>query len=244
MQRQVLKILPGILLFLCAHGYVAHAQLLTYHLAKADSLFQQKRYTQSLELYQSIFDKNQFTPAMLLKMAYVEEGLENVARTLYYLSVYYVNTKDERVVSKINELASKHRLSGYEQTDTEQLLTVYQEYHTSITGILGALTFLLLAMVVYNKRHGRPAISVFASLVFVLLLLGLHINLPTTYQAGITMNPATYVMSGPSAGASVVRILGEGHRVHIRGEKDVWWNVSYNNTDAYIKRDNLLLINH
>ncbi len=221
---------------------VAHAQLLQYHLNKADSLFQQKRYTQSQEIYQLLFDKGQYSPAMLLRMAYIEEGLGNVASTLYYLSVYYHRTHDDRVLSKINELASKHRLSGYELTDAEHFLSLYKEHHSQLTYVLLALTVLMFSLAAIRKRRQQSMAYAIALSVFFTLLLGLHINLEPAYRTGITNNPVTYALSGPSAGASVLKIMEDGHKLHIRGKKDVWLKVSLNGQEAYIRQDNLRMI--
>ncbi len=242
MQSPVLKILLPCVLIILLTPAVTQAQLLQYHLNKADSLFQQKRYTQSQEIYQLLFDKGQYSPAMLLRMAYIEEGLGNVASTLYYLSVYYHRTHDDRVLSKINELAGKHRLSGYELTDAERFLSLYQGHHQQLTYVLLALTVLMLSIAVTRKRRQQSMAFAIVLSAFFTLLLGLHINLEPAYRTGITNNPVTYAMSGPSAGASVLKIMEEGHKLHIRGKKDVWLRVVLNGNDAFIRQDNLRLI--
>ena len=83
MQRQVLKILliiPGLCGFFAAAGQVS-----SFRLGQADSLYEKKQYTQSLEHYQAMLQKGEYTPAMLLKMAYIEEGLGRVGQALYCL---------------------------------------------------------------------------------------------------------------------------------------------------------------
>ena len=48
-----------------------------------DSLFQAKRYTQSFDLYHEIlFSYKKASPGMLLKMAYIKEGLGNYSEAL------------------------------------------------------------------------------------------------------------------------------------------------------------------
>src|ERR1041385_4283576 len=68
---------------------------------QADSLFRAKQYMQSLEVYQSLFSEQRYSPAMLLKMAYIQEGLGKIGQTLYYLKLYHVATDDEQALRKI-----------------------------------------------------------------------------------------------------------------------------------------------
>jgi tetratricopeptide (TPR) repeat protein len=242
MQNPVLKNLLCLVVALLSLSSTSNAQLLNYHLAKADSLFQQKRYTQSLELYKSILAKNQFSPAMLLKMAYMEEGLENIAQTMYYLSFYYSITKDERAQAKITEMASKHKLSGYEYSDKEKLIGLYNDYSELVSFLLGSFALFLFSLMVYQKRKGHKPVGSLVTMALVLLLLVIHTNFKPAHQTAIVAQPNTYLMSGPSAGASVIRIINEGNRMIITGEQDVWVKIRYQEKDAYIKRDNLLVI--
>src|SRR5689334_2250894 len=65
---------------------------------QADSLFRSKQYTQSLEVYQAMFKERKYSPAMLLKMAYIQEGLGKIGQTLYYLKLYHLATDDEQAL--------------------------------------------------------------------------------------------------------------------------------------------------
>ncbi len=47
-------------------------------------------------------------------------------------------------------------------------------------------------------------------------------------------------MNGPSAGASVISIVRDGHRVQVLGKEDVWLKVQWGEGVAYIKENNLL----
>ena len=53
----------------------SYAQRAEDEILQADSLFRAKQYTQSLSIYQSLLNKNSYSNAMLLKMAYIQEGL-------------------------------------------------------------------------------------------------------------------------------------------------------------------------
>lgn len=237
MQSPFYKIIPVVILQVIS--MTSAAQSLRYHLAKADSLYQQKRYTQSLELYQSIFAQKQYTPAMFLKMAFIEEGLGHVAPALYYLNLYAIATRDDHVLAKITDVATKNGLSGYEVTDADRVLTNYYEHHQQISLALGALALFFVSLMTYLRSHEKKPAGVWTALLIVVVLLFLHTNFSWGTTSAIIAQPNSYMMNGPSAGASVVRILDDGHRVEVLGEKDVWVKIRFNNREGFIKKDNL-----
>ena len=242
MQSSIFKNILLTLLLSAAGLSSLCAQSLTYHLAKADSLFEQKRYTQSLELYQSIFAQKQYTPAMLLKMAFIEEGLNHPSLALYYLNLHYQATRNEHVLSKIIDFASKEGLNGYEVSDTDRLLATYDEYHTNITGTLAAGILLVMSLIIFQRTRKVKPVGSWIGLVFLLVLLSFHNNFNGYRPSAIIMKPNTYVMNGPSAGASVVGIIQEGNCVKVLDKNDVWMKVKLNNRDVYIKESNLWLL--
>lgn len=241
MQNRLLKIVPHLfLLFFLFNSTNAAGQSLSYHLTKADSLFAQKRYTQSLDLYRSIFNQQQYTPSMFLKMAYIEEGLDHLAPALYYLNLYYMASRDERVIPKIKEMADKNRLDGFEFSDRERILYLYGEYHVTLSAALIAIALFLISLLVFLRSRKKRAYGVWSTLLIVLAIILVHNNFPLQNKTAIISSGNTYLMSGPSAGASVVQIIGEGHRVNVLGQEDVWVQIQWRNKVAYIKADNLL----
>src|SRR5688500_4150311 len=125
MQSRVLKILiSGCILFFGGVSLL-HAQVSGHRLNQADSLFVDKKYTQSLDHYRTILAQNEYSPAMLLKMAYIEEGLNRVGQALYYLNLYYLASNDKTVITKMEELAARYNLQGYENSETDKALSFY-----------------------------------------------------------------------------------------------------------------------
>ncbi|HEY9006575.1 MAG TPA: SH3 domain-containing protein [Ohtaekwangia sp.] len=239
MQRGVSKNL--LILSIFFFGVVAaSAQVSTHRLAEADSLFKNKRYTQSLEQYRTIFEQKQFSPAMLLKMAYIEEGLQRTGEALYYLNLYYNVTDDQAVLEKMEELANKHSLEGYEQTDTSRFLSFYNDYHWSVGLGLMALAVFLLSLSFYLKRKKEMLWPSITALLVVLALLGVHNTLGERAASGIVSQENTYLMDGPSPGASVISVVESGHRVEILGKKDVWIKIRWKGVTAYVKQNRLL----
>lgn len=242
MQNALLKIIPFLLFVACTQfSTPVSAQGLQYHLAKADSLFAQKRYTQSLDLYTSVFNQGQYTPAMFLKMAYIEEGLDHVPQAMHYLNLYYLVTQDERVVTKIKEVASTKKWDGYEFNDFERFMSLYHRYHMLIALSLMAICSVFLFLLVWQRvRQHKASMGLWIVLLICSALLAAHINFPAQYRTGIVANSNTYLMTGPSAGASVAQIINEGHRVRIIGKRDVWLKVQWHDKEAYIRQDQLL----
>jgi len=218
----------------------AIAQKTGFRLTQADSLYDKKQYVQSLEHYQQILAQGEYSPAMLLKMAYVEEGLDHAGKALYYLNLYYLATNDKGALDKMEELATKYNLEGYETSDSDLVLSFYHDYHRDISLALGAIALFCLALVLFWKKKGKRSVAVGTVLVIVLVAMMAHVNLGGKISTGIIGEPNTYLLDGPSAGASVVSVVGEGHKFEIVGREDVWYKVRWNNNTVFVKDHNLL----
>lgn len=222
-----------------AYSYAQHAQ---EEVQQADSLFRAKQYTQSLGIYQSLLNKNSYSNAMLLKMAYIQEGLNRPALCLYYLNLYQQAADDHQTADKMEELARKYRLEGYQTSDTSQALEYLQKNNLPIIRMLSVLILFFLALLVYQKRKanlvGVPAFMVFLFSICLVVVT----NWGTGPSLAIISTGNTYLMSGPSAGASVVAIVEEGHRLTISGKEDVWLKVTWREKEAFIKETQVLPI--
>ena len=236
MQRPFLKFLT-LSILLTATTFASSAQTSGYRLSVADSLFQAKRYTQSLEHYEEILAQRQYTPAMLLKMAYVHEGLNQIGPAMYYLNLYYIATNDESVVTKMDELATKYNLEGYDTTDTDRFWSFYLENHLLLSLALAAIIILMLSIMYHTraKLHVRPIATPIAVVVLSVVLF-VHQQYGIRRTRGIIAEAATYLMDGPSAGASVIDVIGDGHRVEVIGRKDVWMKIRWDDEIAYVKQ--------
>lgn len=235
MQIHLLKIL-AILAFLI---WPNSARAQTESLRKADSLFKAKQYTQSFDNYHLILLEKKYTPSMLLKMAYIQEGLGHVSQSLHYLQTYYRVTGDESALKKIEALAEKNKLDGYtqEKFSVQGLLASYRVQTMAITA--GLIALCLFSGWATRKKGGTPTGALLVSSLLLFLLVG-QANFLEAPQQGIVRQSSTYLMSGPSAGASVMAIIDEGHQLRILGQRDIWLEVEWQNRIAYIKEDKLL----
>jgi hypothetical protein len=239
-QRRFLKFLTLAIALTLSTFTSSRAQTSHFRLHTADSLFEAKRYTQSLEHYEEILRQKQYTPAMLLKMAFIYEGLNQIGSAMYYLNLYYLATNDKSTRAKMDELATKYDLEGYDTTDSDRFQTFYLDHHLSISLLLAALIILMLSMM-YRKRmkmHQRPVGSAVV-IVVLLALLFTHQQFGIAETKGVIAKASTYVMDGPSAGASVIDVVSDGHRVEVMGKQDVWMKIRWENEVAYVKENAL-----
>jgi hypothetical protein len=233
LQNIIFKILAFSLLSLSALAAKPGETLL-----KADSLFNQQAYTEALPLYQQLLEKNRASPAMLLRMAYIQEGLGHIPESLYLLNLYYRETSDEDAAARIRELAGRYELSGYDIIEEEYLRSIIRRYQLPIVGTLLIFSLILTGLILY-RRIKQQHRSVITTLFLMVLLGGLFyfVNVRPSYSKGILMQNNTYLMRGPSAGAGVLTQLKAGHQLEVLGREDVWVKVIWNNEIAYVKAD-------
>ena len=221
--------------------YNVCAQSHTAELKKADSLFQAKQYTQSFELYATLLKEKQYSSAMLLKMAYSQEGLGHTSMSLYYLNLYYQASHDEQALGKMEEIASKNRLEGYQLSDFSKLFILLQRYSFQITTMLLSITLFFFVLIFFQKiKQQKKPVAPAIALVFFLALLFVYNHFGDYMKVGIVATSSTYLMSGPSAGSSVIDIIGEGHQLNILGQTDVWIKVNWKDKEVFIKESSLL----
>ncbi|ELR68708.1 hypothetical protein C900_05891 [Fulvivirga imtechensis AK7] len=207
---------------------------------QADSLFQARKYTESFEIYQHLLHKERLvSPSMLLKMAFIKEGLGDYTQALYYLNLYYLHTADKKALTKMEELAKKKDLRGYEFNDLEFFKTIFFKYFNEIVLVLLTISLLLMVLILYRKKADQRPVGLAISIVVVLGLLFYTLNFGKDYNRGIITQNNTYLMEGPSAGAKVVTIIGKGHRLPIGGQKDVWTQTEWEGKEAYVKQDKI-----
>lgn len=237
-QTRFLKIiLSCVITFLSIYS---HAKTLDSKLAEADSLFKLKRYTQSLVIYEALLSVQQYSPAMLLKMAYIQEGLGKIGKSLYYLNLYYQITGDEQALVKMEEVASKNRLEGYKNIQAEQFYYYVKKYSYVVSVAFAGLALLTLSWMFYRRRSGTKPIVALVILMILLLVLALQVNFPLKNSSVMISENNTYLMKGPSAGAPVIGVVSEGHKLQLLGRKDVWMKVKWNDQAVYVKQNQVI----
>jgi len=222
--------------FSCQHS-IAQSQ----KIIQADSLFRAKQYTQSLEVYQSLFNEQKYSPAMLLKMAYIQEGLGKIGQTLYYLKLYHLATDDEQALRKMEELAGKFGLSGYERNDASRMQQWIDKKITIVQFGLAALLLLICILIFIRKtKEQKPW---FAAVAIILVATAIfYLNNFYSDNSVIVNNDHAYLMQGPSAGAPVVAVVAEGNQLQLLGQNDVWLKVKWQDKIVYVKNNSALKV--
>jgi len=207
----------------------------------ADSLFRSKQYTQSLEVYQSLFNEKRYSPAMLLKMAYIQEGLGKIGQTLYCLKLYHLASDDEQALHKMEELAVKFKLSGYEANDASRFQQWIDKKIIIVQlGLAGIL--LLVSYVIFIERKKEKKSWLAAVVVIVVSASIFYLNNFYSSSSVIVGNDRTYLMEGPSSGAPVAGILEEGNQLQLLGHTDVWLKVKWMDKIVYVRNSSVLKV--
>lgn len=207
-------------------------------LGYADSLFEAKKYTESFEVYEAVLEQGDYTSRMLLKMAFIREGLGDVSGALYFLNQYYNQTSDKKVLGKLEEIARDNQLVGYEFNDADFFINIFRQFRIQFIVSIGAVALFLFGLVYSkNRKYGKTPIPTGIALTISLLLLFYIVNYGVAFDKGIIVDPQTYLMTGPSGGADVIGIIEKGHRVDIIGVEGIWVKIRWDGQEVYI-RDN------
>lgn len=207
----------------------------------ADSLFNQQKYTEALSLYNQMYAKGQASSAMLLKMAFIQDGLGDYAEALYYLDKYYQLSADRNVVGKIQELADSNELKGYGYNDTHYFLALLGRYQLQLLLLLLAIIGSLLVYIMKKSKSGdKPFAAGIIQIILIVCLLGLNnVNPPVR---AIIIATETLLRSGPSAGAEPIEIITKGHKVKVLEQNEVWTKIEWDGREVYLRNGKLRVI--
>lgn len=236
MQKRSVKIITLIFVFIFL-DFTAKATSSTALIQSADSLFINKRFTQALQLYEQVYSNSNYTPSMLLKMAYIHEGLGDIAKTQYFLQVYFLATNDHSVLDKSEEVAKKYGLEGYSITTWDRFRLLLIDYRTVIISVMMMVVLLFLGLVVYMSLRNQRLLAPISAVLATSIVLVFFLQLQRDGDFAILNQPNIYLMSGPSVGANVVEIVDAGHKVEVVETEDVWLKVIWQQQHAYVKSD-------
>ena len=208
-------------------------------LAKADSLFVGQKYTEAFDIYRDVFLTGDVTESMLVKMAFIKEGLGDDVQALYYLDQYYNLTADKSILLKMEELANTNGLNGYDVEDKDFFLNFMNLYSRQIQLTLMSVCVFLLFFSFRSKKKNRLPIGVPVLQVILLLMVLTLSNNWIQSDTEIIQSP-TLLMSGPSAGSEPVGWVNEGHKIRVLGKSDVWTKISWQDDHAYIRNSKLI----
>ena len=209
---------------------------------KADSLFNLKRYSESKILYDSIFYKeNKYSNSMLLKMATIEESLDNYEKSIYYLELFQKNKNENKVLDKINDIVDDKNLNGFENSDKKIFINIYKKYRSNILALL--LTLISIIFIVNLVRYFRKNVINFVLPFFYIssLLSLLIINIKPPSDA-IVFKDYTFIMKEPSSGSDLYSILNKGDKLIVSKDLEVWYEIILDGKKRYVRKKNVRLI--
>jgi hypothetical protein len=236
------KLFQVFLLLFCLSSQLAYSQNPTQDLLKADSLFKQQDYTTSFRIYKDILNKgHQYSPQMLLKMAYIQEYFQDYTATMYYLHLYYDKTPNRAVLKKMEDLALRQNYSGYAYSDLEFFQTQFNKRYLDILqGLLMAAVFVLILMIRRRQKHKRFSRGFQVGFLGFLAFIVYFINFLGFGRQGIISRDNVAIMSAPAAGASWIATASAGHKIGLKQEKDIWYETEWNGRKAYIRKKNVI----
>ena len=210
-------------------------------LLSADSLFFQQKYTEAYKQYELLFESDQASSSMLLKMAFIQDGLGNYTEALFFLDKYYQSSADRNVVAKIEELAKANDLAGYNYDDGEYFEALLSKYQVHFSLLLFSIMLMLLVyMVRKSKESERPVAAGIIQIVVGICLI-MVINFKTASEA-ILVTDQTLLRTGPSAGAEPIEMLPKGHKVKVVDRDDVWTQIVWDGREVYVRSGKLRAI--
>jgi tetratricopeptide (TPR) repeat protein len=208
-------------------------------LQKADSLFVTKNYQEAMIIYEDLLQNDEiYSPAMLLKMAFISEGIGDYSNGSFYLAKYYDLNPNPRVITKIKTLTEQSNLIGYELNDRDRFMRFLTDLQMEITSVFAFLLILsLILLFVFRKTADQPRYYL-PSLLFLVLTFVAN-NFLSEPNTGIVTGSPTLVMDKPTAAGKLLKIAYPGHRVVIKSSKDIWFEVTWGNQRAFIKKENI-----
>ena len=206
---------------------------------RGDSLFIAEKYTEAFEDYNKIFESGFFTPAMLLKMAFIKEGLGDHTLSLYFLEAYYQQTGDREALIKMSEIASNDQYQGYAINDFQFFESNLIKYGHYLQLTLSTVILIMLILLLRTKKGDLSLVGLSAVLFICLTALLLTTNDFIGSSQAIIYEPAT-LMSGPSGASEPIERIGQGHKVEIIDRSTVWTEIEWNGQRSFIRNSKLL----
>ena len=207
----------------------------------ADSLYNQKKFSEAREVYFQLYEQGFSSPATLLKMALVHEGLGETGQALYFLSAYYSETEDAKAYEKILTVANARGVKGYELNEWEKLTIWITNRKAIYLPVAIGLSVLFMAIMIFNAKRANTNAKFAAGFVS-LLFIGVSFSAINFLQPPdkAVVTTEVYFMSGPSAAANLISLIPEGNQVKLTGENDIWAEAEWNDKKGFLRKTDLL----
>lgn len=209
---------------------------------RADSLFATGRYLAAYEAYSQLRPEDRQL-YHLLRMAYIQEGLQQHAKTLYHLMEYYAHTQKQQVWNKVATLSKTQGMGGYELEEEERILLWLLSHKGWLFGLNGSL-WLFVVILCFLRRRGRfrRGVGLFVLSLGLLALLERHMWLP---QRAVVLENHTGLHAGPSGAAPLyVSVLPPGTLLRVQRRGGLWTKVYWEGRQGYVRTQRLGLLRY
>lgn len=228
------KFLFSLLILLTITITVGYTQSLEKELVKADSLYEKKQYISAIKIYKKIYNEGNSSPAMLLKLARIEEGMGNLGQSMFYLEKYYQFTKDEKVIDYLKETSENKKAIGFDYGFTYQANLFYKEWKVYFQLLLSILIFFSLGMIIKHQNSLQKKKTYFAIALIPILIVAFLNNYNGKSEAIVISSPS-YLLEGPSSGSNLIEQISVPAKIQVKNQVDVWSKVIFEDKEAYIK---------
>lgn len=213
---------------------------------KADAVFKQKDYYNSLELYHSMLltKGSSINPSTYLKLAFIHEKMNNVPEALYYLSKYNEKNPSSKASDKIATLAEINNLRGYKQTDLVLIYQYFKQFYILIIAFFLLIASFISVVLISKYFKNEPIQRRYKITLFLyIVILFLVVNFPFNNNFLIVKKKEARLRDEPSAAGAISEIVYGGEKFNYIGKKDIWLRIYLNNSFYYIKRDDVWILN-
>jgi len=223
---------------------------------KANNLYKEANYKQSIEYYHKIIDKNYHSAEIYYNLgnAYLKSNQIPFA-ILYYEKALKLKPNNEDIKSNLDyaNLFVNNEIQNTSQFFVDRIILTITNTFSSNTWALIAIAMLILtlaqlAIFLFGKTHRTRKIFFFSSIMtFVVVIFTLFLsyqnmqNIVNPKQA-IIMQP-TSLKSSPTNKGTDIYILSPGIKVQITNTSDQWYEIRLpNGSKGWIIKDKLAKI--
>jgi len=238
MQMLKFKFLFSSLILFLFTTTVGYTQSLEKELVKADSLYEKKQYISAIKIYEKIYNEGNSSPAMLLKLARIEEGMGNLGQSMFYLEKYHQFTKDEKVIDYLKETAESKKAIGFDYGLSYKADLFYKEWKIYFQLLFSIIIIFGLGMIIKHQNSLQKKKTYFSTSLISILIVAFLNNYNGKSEA-IVIGSHSYLLEGPSAGSNLVEKVSAPAKIQVKNQVDVWSKVVFEDKEAYIKTSNI-----
>ena len=182
-------------------------------LSSADSLFEAGHYTEAYAFYARVRGEGVRSPYAILRMAYIQEGLQSSALAAYHLLDYHACTYDLLSFEQARRLAQRHGVGeGYVLSGEEQAILWVLRHRVWFRWVLGLILGFFAVSCWRRKRQKEKVFSFFGLLLFFALFMGVSLIPRWTPVWGVVLSRTALMKGEESCGRRRRGSASFGHK--------------------------------